>query len=167
MEHWDLLDDKGNLTGNTMVRGDYMHAGQYHLVVHIWVVDSRGRILLQRRALQRRLMPGVWAATGGSAIAGEDGETAARRELGEELGIITAPGEMTKIGRLRRRNAFIEIWLLKRDIDETTLSLQTEEVAEVRWVTEQQWRAMIVSGDFHQYGRPYFDMVMPALRAIR
>ena len=68
MECWDLLDDKGNLTGNTMVRGAYMRAGQYHLVVHIWVVDSNGRILLQRRALNRRLMPGAWAATGGSAV---------------------------------------------------------------------------------------------------
>ena len=167
MERWDLLDDKGNLTGNTMVRGAYMRAGQYHLVVHIWVVDSNGRILLQRRALNRRLMPGVWAATGGSAVAGEDSETAARRELLEELGIDTKPGEMTKIGRLRRRNAFTDIWLLKRDVDETKLHLQAEEVAEVRWVTEQEWRVMIVKGEFHHYGRPYFDLVMPAIRAAK
>lgn len=167
MECWDLLDDKGNLTGNTMVRGAYMRAGQYHLVVHIWVVDSNGRILLQRRALNRRLMPGAWAATGGSAIAGEDSETAARRELLEELGIDTKQGEMTKIGRLRRRNAFTDIWLLKRDVDETKLHLQIEEVAEVRWVTEQEWRVMIVKGEFHHYGRPYFDLVMPAIRAAK
>jgi len=164
MERWDLLDENGNLTGKTMVRGHSMHAGQYHLVVHIWIVDSKGRILLQRRALTRRLMPGVWAATGGSAIAGEDSETAARRELEEELSIRTAPGEMQKIAHLRRRNAFTDVWLLKRDIDETTLSLQTEEVAEVRWVGEQELRVMIVKGDFHHYGQLYFDTVMSAIR---
>lgn len=164
MERWDLLNEHGDPTGKTMVRGARMHAGQYHLVVHIWIVDGRGRILLQRRADTRRLMPGVWAATGGSAIAGEDSETAARRELQEELGIATAAGEMTRVGRLRRRNAFTDVWLLKRDVKDADIVLQTEEVAEVRWVTEQELRVMIVKGDFHHYGRPYFDTVMTALR---
>ncbi len=164
LERWDILDDQGNATGCTMVRGAYMRAGQFHRVVHIWVVDSHGRILLQRRSPKRRLMPGVWAATGGSAIAGEDSETAARRELQEELGIGTQPGEMVQIGQMRRRNAFVDIWLLKRDVDEKQLRLQTEEVAEARWVTEQEWRVMIVDGSFHDYGRPYFDLVMPAIR---
>ena len=162
MERWDLLNEHGDPTGKTMVRGARMHAGQYHLVVHIWIVD--GRILLQRRADTRRLMPGVWAATGGSAIAGEDSETAARRELQEELGVATAAGEMTHVGRLRRRNAFTDVWLLKRDVKDADIVLQTEEVAEVRWVTEQELRVMIVKGDFHHYGRPYFDTVMTALR---
>ena len=164
MERWDLLDENGNLTGKTMIRGRSMRAGQYHLVVHIWVVDNKGRILLQRRAPTRRLMPGVWAATGGSAVAGEDSETAARRELEEELSICTKPGEMQHIAHLRRRNAFTDVWLLKRDVDASSLTLQTEEVAEVRWVTEQELRVMIVKGDFHNYGRLYFDTVMSALR---
>lgn len=164
MERWDILDDEGNLTGRTMVRGTSMRAGQFHLVVHIWVVDSQGRILLQRRSPRRRLMPGAWAATGGSAVAGENSETAARRELQEELGITTQPGEMVNIGRMRRRNSFVDLWLLKRDVDEKQLSLQTEEVAEARWVTEQEWRVMIVNGSFHDYGRPYFDLVMSAIR---
>ena len=166
MERWDLLNESGNPTGKTMIRGAGMRAGQYHLVVHIWIVDSRGRILLQRRADSRRLMPGVWAATGGSAIAGENSETAARRELQEELGISTASGEMTHIDRIRRRNAFVDVWVLKRDVSDSELQLQQEEVAEVRWVTEQELRVMIVKGDFHNYGRPYFDTVMTALRNV-
>ncbi len=164
MERWDLLDENGDLTGRTMIRGASMRGGQYHLVVHIWIVDSRGRILLQRRADTRRLMPGVWAATGGSAIAGEDSETAARRELREELGIQTSVGEMTHVERIRRRNAFVDVWLLKRDVADDELILQQEEVAEIRWVSEQELRVMIVKGDFHNYGRPYFDTVMTAMR---
>lgn len=167
MEKWDILDADGNPTGQTMVRGTRMRAGQYHLVVHIWVTDSHGRILLQQRAKSRKLMPGQWAATGGSAIAGENGETAAMRELAEELGIQTQKGEMTHIGTLKRRNAFTDIWLLKRDIDETALHLQVEEVEKVCWVGEQKLRAMIVGGEFHDYGRAYFDLVMPAIRAAK
>ena len=91
MELWDLLDEQGNPTGETMVRGERLRTGQFHLVVHIWVVDTAGRLLLQKREAHLRLMPDIWAATGGSAVAGEDSETAARRELREELGIHTAP----------------------------------------------------------------------------
>ena len=33
-----------------MLRGERLKPGQYHLVVHIWIVDEAGRLLIQRRA---------------------------------------------------------------------------------------------------------------------
>ena len=104
MEKWDLLDAQGNATGRTIIRGERLQAGQYHLVVHIWIVDSHGRLLIQKRSPTLRLMPGIWAATGGSAVSGEISSDAARRELAEELGILTYPNELQYLGRLRRRN---------------------------------------------------------------
>ena len=56
-ERWGLLDDKGNPTGKTMLRGERLKPGQYHLVVHIWIVDEAGRLLIQRRADDLKLMP--------------------------------------------------------------------------------------------------------------
>ena len=87
MEKWDLLDAEGNPTGRTIVRGEPLLPGMYHLVEHIWIVDSKGRLLIQQRNPDLKLMPGVWAANSGSAQAGEESEDAARRELKEELGI--------------------------------------------------------------------------------
>ena len=86
MEKWDLLDADGNFTGRTIVRGEPLLPGMYHLVEHIWIVDSKGRLLIQQRNPDLKLMPGVWAANSGSAQAGEDSESAARRELREETG---------------------------------------------------------------------------------
>ena len=100
MELWDLRDEQGNPTGETMVRGDHLRPGQYHLVVHIWVSDSRGRLLIQKRASHLKLMPGIWAATGGSAIAGEESEAAARRGLFVGLGVPTKEGELRRAGRI-------------------------------------------------------------------
>ena len=71
MEKWDLLDGDGRPLGQTLVRGDKLRPGQYHLVVHIWVEDSKGRLLIQKRAPHLKLMPDTWAVTGGSALAGE------------------------------------------------------------------------------------------------
>lgn len=156
MEKWDLLDAEGNATGRTIVRGERLQAGQYHLVVHIWVVDSTGRLLIQKRAAGLRLMPNVWAATGGSVLAGENSATAARRELAEELGIHTAPGELQFLGRLRRRNSHCDLWLLHADLSAESLRLQREEVARAMWVTWDRLMEMVRRRSFHNYGRTYF-----------
>ncbi len=167
MEKWELLDENGIPTGKIIVRGDPLLPGQYHLVEHIWIVDSKGRILIQRRADHLRLMAGLWAATGGSAIAGEDSESAARRELFEELGIRTAAGELVYGGRMRRRNSFTDIWLLYRDIDPATLRLQKEEVAEARWATPEELIEKLHDRTFHHYGMAYFQFVFRAIERGR
>lgn len=167
MEKWELLNADGIPTGKTIVRGETLRAGQYHLVEHIWIVDSKGRILIQRRNPNLRLMPGIWAATGGSAIAGEDSESAARRELFEELSIRTSPGELVYGGRMRRRNSFTDLWILYRDIDSTSLRLQPEEVAAVRWVTTEELLEMLEDRRFHHYGNAYFQFVFRAIERGR
>ena len=95
MELWDVYSAEGRLTGRTVVRGgNTLRAGEYHLVVHIWPLNDYGSILIQKRTKTKKLMPGMWAATGGAAMAGETSERAARRELGEELGIIAKEVKM-------------------------------------------------------------------------
>ena len=159
MEQWDLLDGQGRPTGETMMRGERLRAGQYHLVVHIWILDGAGRVLLQWRASHLKLMPGMWAVTGGSAVAGEDSPAAARRELREELGIDAGPDGLEFMGRLRRRNSICDLWLLRREVDASSLQLQKEEVADARWMTWEEMMKMVEDKSFHHYGKEYFDAV--------
>lgn len=167
MEKWELLDGEGRPTGRVITRGEPLRAGQYHLVEHIWIVDTKGRMLIQQRAPHLRLMPGVWAVNSGSAIAGEDSESAARRELFEELGIRTNPGELVYGGRMRRRNSFTDLWLLYRDVDSTSLRLQKEEVAATKWVTADELAKMLADRSFHHYGTAYFQFVFRAIERGR
>ncbi len=88
MELWDILDEDGNATGRTIMRGNELKEDEYHLVVHIWIINNKGEILIQKRSEHLEFAPGVWATTGGSAIKGEDSITAACRETKEELGIV-------------------------------------------------------------------------------
>ena len=85
-EIWDLYDGCGEKTGRTMVRGEAIPTGFYHIGVHIWPMNGRGELLIQRRSMSVQWKPGIWAATGGSAVSGEEPLAAARRELREELG---------------------------------------------------------------------------------
>ncbi len=163
-EKWDILDENGSPTGKTTLRGkSYLKNGEYHLVVHIWVVSSERKILIQRRSETKQLMPGEWAATGGAAVSGENSFDAARRELSEELGISSDKNTLKKMFRIRRRNSLLDVWLITCDIDAKKLKLQKDEVAEVKWVTVPALKAMIENGDFHNYGREYFKRVFEAI----
>ena len=157
-EIWDILNEKGCLTGKTAIRGiGALKPGEYHLVVHIWVVSDDGKILIQQRSQAKKLMPGEWAATGGAAISGEDSYKAASRELFEELGIASTPETLNKIFRIKRRNSLLDVWTINCNTPVSKLTLQESEVASAKWVTLPELKAMIRKGEFHNYGKEYFD----------
>lgn len=160
MEKWDILNADGTPTGKTTVRGRCnLKQGEYHLVVHIWIVSSRGELLIQRRSENKKLMPGEWAATGGAAISGEDSYTAANRELYEELGIPSNKQTLKKLTRIKRRNSLLDIWFINSDIAVNKLRLQENEVSEAKWVSRDVFNQMVNNGDYHNYGKEYFDVV--------
>ena len=164
MEQWDILDRNGKFTGKRITRNRaYLSNGEYHLVVHIWVVRNDGRILIQRRSDTKPLMPGEWAATGGAAISGESSLEAARRELFEELSIVMNERNTRFIGRIFRRNSLLDIYMVKCNTPISELKLQKEEVAEVKRVHINHLKRMIKSGKFHNYGKLYFDTVFSAI----
>jgi len=159
-EKWDILDENGTPTGKTTLRGkNFFKSGEYHLVVHIWIVSPNGKILIQRRSDTKQLMPGEWAATGGAAVSGESSFTAANRELFEELGIKSNKETLKKAFRIKRRNSLLDVWIISCDIPAEKLKLQESEVSEAKWVTQSTLEAMINNGLFHNYGKEYFKKV--------
>ena len=163
-EMWDLLDSNGRPTGNTVCRhlkGSFPK-GRFHLVVHIWVKNSQGNFLIQKRSPFKQPMAGEWAATGGAVVSGENSQNGARRELSEELGIKAGERELEFVGRLKRKISIVDIWKLEKDIEADSLVLQSDEVERVKWVSPDELRQMIKKGDFHNYGKEYFDIIFSA-----
>lgn len=63
-----------------------------HRVVHVMVLNAEGDFLLQLRSKSKDVAPGLWdTSVGGHVNPGEDILEAARRELGEELGVSGTP----------------------------------------------------------------------------
>lgn len=59
-----------------------------HRAVYILVRNSNGDLFVHRRTATKDVYPGYWDVTiGGVVAAGEDYDTAARRELAEEIGV--------------------------------------------------------------------------------
>ena len=101
MELWDAYDEKLNkIEGKTLVRGEDVPDGVFHLVCEIIVRHADGTYLLMQRD-HRKHLGGMWEATaGGSALQGEDPLTCALRELFEETGIEI---ENLKLAELKSR----------------------------------------------------------------
>lgn len=64
VEIWDLYDAQGEKTGKTMIRGEAIPVGFYHIGVHIWPMNDKGELLIQRRSMGVQWKPGIWAVTG-------------------------------------------------------------------------------------------------------
>lgn len=158
-EIWDLYDARGQKTGRTMVRGEEVPAGLYHICVHIWPVNDKGEYLVQRRAPTVQWHPNSWAATGGSAVSGEDAMAAALRELREELGYEAEPGEMNLLACLRRANSFCSVFTIRLNCEAGAFTLQKEEVSAVKWCSEAQVLRMVADNAFYNYGDSYFRML--------
>ena len=159
-EKWDIMDKDGNPTGKTVLRGaNFLRPGEYHLVVHIWVISNDGKYLMQRRSDNKKLMPGEWAATGGAAISGEDSFTAASRELFEELSIKMDKSTAKKAFRIKRRNSLLDVWITTSNRNAEDLILQESEVAEAKWVNGKTLKEMIENSKFHNYGKEYFEQM--------
>ena len=166
-ERWDLYDAQGRRTGRTMLRGEEVPAELYHLAVHIWPRNSQGEFLVQRRAPGVQWKPNLWAVTGGSAIAGEDAQTAARRELREEIGYDARDGELEQVACLRRTNSFCGVFSLRIDWPAEQFVLQPEEVSAVQWCDSARLMRMIADNALYNYGDAYFRMLFEYGRRAR
>lgn len=166
MEYWDVLTSDGKKTGRRVKREHYnrFQPGEYHLVVHIWILNSKGQFLIQKRSEKRQPMPGEWAATSGSALAGEVSSAAAARELKEELGISLKTNQLHFLKRFVRKNSLIDLWWACVDTQAETLTLQQEEVTQAKWVSPEQLRQMIDQNEFHHYGTDYFKAIFSLVK---
>lgn len=148
MEYWDLCDEKGSLLGQMIERGAAHPPGTYHLVVYVWIMNSRDELLLTLRSKEKKQYPGMWEGLGGSVLAGEQSREAIVREVHEEIGLDFAPQAFKLAKRLREKTALVDIYELRADFLTEELKLQPEEVDLAKWAGEEELARLIGQGRF-------------------
>lgn len=107
------------------------------IVVDCFLFDDKGRILMQRRSMDRKLFPGYWDAIGGHLERGESIEDCLRREIREETSM-----ELSQIFALVHRFEWgsnshaINLQFVCRA--EGTPLPEVGKVTELRWIDEQE-----------------------------
>ena len=154
MEYWDVLDSNRNLTGKTVLRGNPLKQDEYHLVVHVWIKNSKNQFLISKRT-PNKSYPGMWETTGGSAVSGDDSLKTALKETLEELGLKLESHKGEIIFQMKRSTHpdFLDVWLFEQEVDLNTLKFQHDEVSAARWVDKEEIKKMILTGKFV----PVFD----------
>lgn len=152
MEFWDIYNIDRIKTNRTMVRGEPIKDGDYHLVVHLCIFNSEGKMLIQQRQPFKEGWSNMWDITvGGSAIKGETSQSAAERELFEEIGLSIDLRNIRPHITINSNNGFVDIYLIQKDVDISKLSLQYEEVQNVMWASKEEIISMIKAGQFIPY----------------
>lgn len=160
MELFDLYDSERNKTGQTMERGTPIPKGCYRMVVHVCVFGSNGKMLIQRRQPFKRSWSGMWDLTvGGSSVSGDTSLAAAIRETSEEIGVQLAPYELKRVLTIQTESIFDDIYIVQKDLDETALTLQYEEVEQVKWADIAEIKSMIKEGCFIPYHESLIDLL--------
>ena len=145
MEWNDIYDAQRRLTGRLHQRGTAWGPGEYGLVVCVWVLDGKGRILLTQRA-QEKSFPGTWENSGGAAKAGEDSLTAIQRELLEETGIRAEKEEFHLLRSVMEHDTFFDHYWIWKDIPLRQIVLLPGETVEAQWATFDKVHALIRKG---------------------
>ena len=141
MEIWDAYDkDFQKLPDVSLIRGEAVPEGMYHLVSDIIVRHVDGSYLLMQRD-KRKPFGGMWEATaGGSALQNETPLECAVRELREETGIIS--DDLTEVGRVISSDTIYVEFLCVADVPKDSVTLQEGETAACRWVSRSELVSM-------------------------
>ena len=142
MEFVEMFDNKRKSLNKTVER--YTHIpGEYAQGSHVWIMNSKGELLIQKRSATKRLYPNLWSITSGGTDSGETTLDTVYREVKEELGITLKPEELELMMSYKRNHDFVDVYLARKDIDLKDITMQTEEVADVKWVAVEELENLI------------------------
>ena len=149
VELFDIVDDKGIPTGETVERAEAHEKDILHRTAHVWVVrmkEGKPQVLLQKRAAGKDSFPGCYdTSSAGHIRAGDEPLDSALRELREELGIKASERDLSFAGIFHshyektfydkpfRDNEVTFVYIYDRPVDIDALTLQSDEVESVRW----------------------------------
>ncbi|MFC6267882.1 isopentenyl-diphosphate Delta-isomerase [Frigoriflavimonas asaccharolytica] len=132
-----LINEKDEILGS-MNKMEAHENGFLHRAFSVFLFNSKGEVLLQKRAASKYHSPNQWTnAVCSHPRWNETYETGAKRRLQEELGISTDIEE--KFHFIYKANVGQNLWEHELDyvftgIYEGNFNLNTEEVSEIRYI---------------------------------
>jgi len=158
MEFFDVLDDKGQLTGELKNREEVHRLGLWHRTVHVWIVNGQRELLIQKRSAQMQFCPNLWdISSAGHIEAGHSSIDTAIKEVEEELGLKLSESDFKHIftvvqqfewnDGILKNNEYNDVYLVKKDLNVNELKFDPVEVAEVKLIGIEELENKIKNKD--------------------
>lgn len=149
-EFWDIYDKDRNKTGKVAQRGvDELKEGEYHVIVTAVILNSKNEILITKRA-EFKQFPLMWECNGGSILAGETSIQGILREVKEEVGVEFKEEDAVFLKtetRTRIPPDFKDMWLFRKDIEDSEITLPDGEAIDFKWVTIDEFEEMFKNNE--------------------
>ena len=174
----DILTPDGKLTGKTALKSEAHKNGWFHATVHIWLFTLEKKILLQKRALTKKVFPGIWdISVAGHIGAGEAILEGAKREVFEEIGLKLEDKDFLKIGTRIHQvthengiqdNEHHHVFVAELKVPIQELTIQIEEVDAVQLFdlkilkNTEKYKNVLLSR-FHEYYVSVYDKILNEL----
>ena len=166
MELWDLYDENRNPIGREHIRGNEIPDDCYHIVVHVWIHNSKGQYLISQRSANRPTFPLMWETVGGSVLKGETSLHGAIREVKEEVGIDIIGTEnnlvfsqVLKQINGKKFNDILDVWLFEYNAEVQLANATTDEVEQTKWLTVAEIKALYETGHLVSTLEYFFDKI--------
>lgn len=88
MKYIDVVNKNGQPIGEVKSREVVHQKGLLHRHIHVWLINSRNEVLLQKRAANKKTYPNMWAMSAESHVStGKTLDETVIKEVREELEI--------------------------------------------------------------------------------
>ncbi len=162
-----LVDEQDRPVGVKEKLAAHEHGGTRHRAFSVFLVDSQGRWLVQRRAADKYHFPNLWTnACCSHPRPGEETEAAAHRRLREELGVTCA---LTHRFCFEYKATSEAEGLTEHEMDHVFTGLHggpvqpnPAEVSGIRWLTRADLEAEVAAHP--ERFTPWFKLAMVRVR---
>ena len=132
-----VLDEDGNVTDIEKTKKEVHDEHLWHQEVAIFIINSEGKILLQKRSFNVHYNNGKWGMIANHVGASQSLVDALIQKGEEELGYTIDPSNVRYLTMLKRNEEreqrFTYFYYIKKDIKDEELKLNTYLATEKKW----------------------------------
>ena len=179
MELIDIVDEQGSVTGEVIEKKSAHKLGKWHITAHVWIYNSKGELMLQRRSYNKDTFPGLWdISVAGHISAGESPAIGGVREVEEEIGLSINEADLEYLFVQKEshyhpdkdwyNNEFHYVYLCKFDGLIEDLKLQEEEVEELRFLCPDDLKLELANKETSKFyvGHPnYYHKIIQEVKS--
>lgn len=152
----DVLNEDGTKTGLSATKEEIYQKGYWYRSVHIWIINDKHELLMQKRNPHKKTFPNLWAlSVAGHVLANETSIDTGIREAKEELDLDIKPEYLEYLFTIKREQpykenslkVFDDVYLLPWNVDIEHTKLQVEELTDIKYVYYEYLQTMLENND--------------------
>jgi isopentenyl-diphosphate delta-isomerase len=139
-----IVDEKDNII-DYKERNALDYQKDVYRVSALWIINSKGEILLAKRAATKTQDPNKWGpAVAGTVDKEESYEQNITKEAEEELGLKDTEFQKGPKTRVKSKyNYFCQWFILKTGKDINEFRIEPDEVSEIKWWTKEELKEQL------------------------